>query len=314
MPRPGPPTPRVTPSQAQRRFVARLLRAQGWPPSPKPAPTPPPRAEPRQIAPNGDATDPHTDPHTPHTPPAPSLPAPPIAPRRDRPGSIPPFAPRDPASPFHGDQVLTELVRSVLAFNAGDRRAQQDLHAIASGVVDVNELRVSSRDEIADLLTGPQSERPARAELLRAALGEVFKREQRLALEHLPELEEAGRAFLQTLGPPPLPAYVSERTSVLALGLAGLAVDDRIAERLRGARLARQTATSGQIAAELLAAAPHGSWASLQLALELWADTPSDHAPRTRPKPRTGKAPTAPPRRSNPSKPSPAPPRRRGRA
>ncbi|MBA4027621.1 MAG: hypothetical protein C0475_00490 [Planctomyces sp.] len=298
MPRHGPTTPRVTPSQAQQRFVARLLRSAGWsaggPAQPTPAgdaAQPQLRDGPAAAAPtNGDATN-----------------RPPSGARRERPGSIPPFVPRDPASPFHGDGVLRELVRSVLAYNAGERRAQEDLHAIASGVVDVNELRVCTREEIAELLTGPEPERPARAELLRAALGEVFKREQRLALDHLPEMEEAGRAFLQTLGPPALPAYVSDRLSVLALGLPGVAIDDRIAARLRQARLARQAAGNAQIAAELLALVPDGAWAALQQELERWADsqTPRDAGPPSRPKPRSSG-------RAQPRTPKPPRSRRRG--
>jgi hypothetical protein len=187
-----------------------------------------------------------------------------------KPASIPSAASEEPASTptdaasqpdnggagpdiFHGDAVLREFVRSFLIWESTTARADAALKKIASGVVDVNEFRVCLPSEMA-LIIGPTYPRiEERVIALRSSLTQIFKRENRLRLSHLPnQSKKAAAAYLAALTH--APGFVTDRVALLCCGIHGVPVDSRIAAVLEKAKvLDKATAAKPDEAAALIA-------------------------------------------------------------
>lgn len=131
---------------------------------------------------------------------------------------------RDQAEP---DPTTQQFVYSMLLWESSQSRATAAFGRLRTALVDFNELRVCLPDEIVAIL-GPRYPRvEERAERLRAALREIFARQNAVTLEPLRDLPKRdARLYLATLeGVPP---FVAARVALLALGAHAFPVDSRI--------------------------------------------------------------------------------------
>lgn len=161
--------------------------------------------------------------------------------------SAPP--PADAAGPdiFHGDAVLREFVRSFLIWESTTAKADTALKKIASGVVDINEFRVCLPSEMAAIIGHTYPKVEDRVVALRSSLTQIFKRENRLRLAHLPGLsKKAATAYLATLTH--TPAFVTDRVALLCCGIHAVPVDSRIAAILEKAKVIDKTTTAEEAA------------------------------------------------------------------
>lgn len=167
------------------------------------------------------------------------------------PGETPDASAGATADIFHGDSALKEFVRAALIWESTTAKADAALRRIATSVVDINEFRVSLPQEMASIIGGGYPRVEERVLFMKAALGEVFRREQRLRLAHLSTAsKKAALAYLGTL--PLVPPYVSDRVALLCFGCHALPVDSRIGAVLVTAKVVSPTAPAEQSVAALL--------------------------------------------------------------
>lgn len=139
-------------------------------------------------------------------------------------------APSRPVPPFGG--LVGELVYSFLAWEAGQRRASRAARRLVATVVDLNELRVCLPAEMRPMFGPRYPLALERGRRLRAALQDIFDRENDLSLAGLARLPgpEAYQALLGIAGVAP---FVAARVTLLGLGCPALPIDGRIARALR---------------------------------------------------------------------------------
>jgi len=137
----------------------------------------------------------------------------------------------DPPAPEGVCPVLHELVLSFCHWEATPTQAATAYARLRDGVVDFNELRVCFESELEQLLGPRHPNRELCAARLRAALQEVYIREQELSLASLVSSgKREARAYLDALeGMTP---FVSARVVLLALGGHAFPLDDRLRKRL----------------------------------------------------------------------------------
>lgn len=181
--------------------------------------------------------------------------------------------PADAAGPdiFHGDAVLREFVRSFLIWESTTAKADTALKKIASGVVDINEFRVCLPSEMAAIIGPTYPKVEDRVIALRFSLTQIFKRENRLRMAHLPGLsKKAATAYLGSLTH--TPAFVTDRVALLCCGIHAVPVDSRIAAILEKAKVIDKTATAeeaaGAVARFVKAGDARDAYALLQAAAD----------------------------------------------
>lgn len=175
---------------------------------------------------------------------------------------------------FHGDRVLREFVRSFLVWEATVSKADAAMARIAEAVVDTNELRVCMPEEIASILGTGYPRLDERVQRLRGALGEIFKREHGLRLDHLtgrPKRE--GRTYLESLHH--APRFAATRTALVALDAHAFPVDGRIHARLVSARACSPDHTPDDAGAWMERTLKAGEAAHAYHLIQMWADGPA---------------------------------------
>jgi len=185
---------------------------------------------------------------------------------------------------FHADPVLREFVRSFLVWECTTARADAAMKKIASAVVDVNEFRVCLPGEMAAIIgvTYPRVE--DRVLALRAALNNLFKRENRLRMAHLPTLsKKQASAFLAAVS---TNHFAADRVALLCCGIHALPVDSRIAAVLEKAKVIEKGSTPADAAGAatrlLKAGEARDAYAILQAAADQAPVTPT-RAPKPTP-------------------------------
>jgi hypothetical protein len=122
---------------------------------------------------------------------------------------------------------LTALVRGVLSMDADDLLVDEAITKIDTEFVDVNELRVATELEVADLIGEHHPRIDEKVTILRTALNTVFDREQVLKLDRVKELKKAEiRQYLRS--DLELPPFVEAFVSLHAFDTAAFPVDDAI--------------------------------------------------------------------------------------
>jgi hypothetical protein len=139
---------------------------------------------------------------------------------------------------FHGDRLLAEFVRSFLIWESATSRGDAAMLRLRRHVVDVNELRVSLAEEIAEILGRELPRADERAMRVKGALHDLFAREHRLRLDFTaqgPEASSAARktAFNLMASLNQTPRYVAARTALLMLHHPVMPIDGRILTLLR---------------------------------------------------------------------------------
>ncbi len=113
------------------------------------------------------------------------------------------------------DPVVHELVRSFLMDGAPRAGVGPALERLRASVVDYNELRVGLAEESAAALPSRYPSAFERCKRIRAALHEVFRRENGMNLAHLrDEPKRSARAYLDSL--PGITPFVAARVALLS--------------------------------------------------------------------------------------------------
>lgn len=187
---------------------------------------------------------------------------------------------RAPADLFaEDDSVVRELVFSLLAWNSRRAWAEQALAALALEFVDLNDLRVCLAAETARALGG-QPRALEKAERIRAALNDLYRREHKVSLEWLTTAgKREARAYLESLEG--VPKAAASRVFLLCCGGHAVPVDDRLCSLLAKHKcLDKETdadGASGSLERQAKAGEPLGWFASLSA----WADAQADEPGET---------------------------------
>lgn len=149
-------------------------------------------------------------------------------------GSAAPAPPADPwmqDRPETGDALVWHLVFSFMAWEAGTHLAVDANRRLHDAVVDYNELRVCLPDEVAAILGPAYPLGRERGLRIRAALSDIYRREHRVTLAHLPHLgKREARQYLDSLeGMHP---FVAARLSLLSLDAHAFPLDERLRQAL----------------------------------------------------------------------------------
>lgn len=128
---------------------------------------------------------------------------------------------------FHGDPLLKEFVRSFLLWETTTVKAGPAFERVCRAVVDVNELRASLIEEIADLFGRGYARADERALRLKASLNDIYGREHRVRLDHVAAAGKKGAlAYLSGLNQ--TPRFIAARTALVGLGVHAMPVDGRM--------------------------------------------------------------------------------------
>ena len=115
-------------------------------------------------------------------------------------------------SPLVKQESLKSLVRGAMSYDVSDARAEEAMRHIEREFVDLNELRVATDLEIAELLGNRYPAIEQRVELITRTLNAIFEKEHTLNLERLVTVSKRdARQFLRELVPemhPFVEAYV----------------------------------------------------------------------------------------------------------
>lgn len=189
------------------------------------------------------------------------------------------------------DPVLREFLRAFLAWECPASRARSAMEAIESAFIDANDLRVSLAPEIAAALGRTYPRALDRAERLKSALNEVYRKEHAVSLVHLRDKPRRdARAYLEAL--PGTPHFVAAWTHLFALGGHAVPVDDRVAARLISAGLANEGDAPDALSAALEKIIRAGMGVEVARLLQAWCDDPdppSTKPARSRPRPTAAK-------------------------
>lgn len=187
------------------------------------------------------------------------------------------------APPTLVEPVLGELLMAFLTWETTSSRAAGAIRRITNSVVDLNELRVCLPDEIVAIIGERYAMAAERAERLRVALNEVYRREHNLTLAGLNEMSKRdARAYLESIAG--MPPYVAARVLLLSLGAHAAPVDSRIGRALTTAGLIKSPTQTVEGALVLERRIRAGSLREAYLRLQAWADSGADRnavAPQT---------------------------------
>jgi hypothetical protein len=130
-----------------------------------------------------------------------------------------------------GDELVWHVVFSFMAWEAGTACAVAACQRLHQAVVDYNELRVCLPDEVAALLGANYPHMRERSLRLRAVLNDIYRREHRVTLAHLPAMgRREARLYLESLEGMPL--FVSGRLALLSLDTHAFPLDQRLRRAL----------------------------------------------------------------------------------
>lgn len=174
--------------------------------------------------------------------------------------------------PVGTDALVYQLVYSMLLWESSHASAFACLESIRAGVVDFNELRVCSVEEVVALLPKDCPRREERADRLLACLNAVFLREHGLSLGVLNTVSKReARQYLDAIGA--LPAFVAARIVLVSLGGHALPVDGRILRALGEHGVAMDGADEAEAGSRLERAVRAADSARVYGLLEMFAAT-----------------------------------------
>lgn len=149
-----------------------------------------------------------------------------------------------PAPPL--DPIAT-LVSSFLLWESSTTAADQALVRLKAECVDFNELRVCLPEEIVSMLGSRYPFADERANRLRRALNDIYRREHKVSLDHIAAMgKREQRTYIENLDG--MVPYVAARMLLLHFGTAGVPVDDQLVELFRDQKLVPVTTTAVELA------------------------------------------------------------------
>lgn len=134
--------------------------------------------------------------------------------------------PREPMEP------LKALVRGAMSFDVPDARADEAMKLIDREFVDLNELRVATDLEIAELLGNRYPAIERRVAMITLSLNHIFEKEHTLSLERLKSVSKRdARQFLRDL--PGIHPFVDGFVMLYGFDAPAMPMDDGLLEHLR---------------------------------------------------------------------------------
>ncbi len=148
------------------------------------------------------------------------------------------------------DDPLHRLCISIFGVAVGDERGEKYTTRLLTQMVDWNEIRVSTVEEIETAIgTAPQMAK-ARCRSLLDAMHAVYECENVLSLDRLRDMgRRDARAYLEALEG--VDDYAVASVTLWSLGGHAIPVDDRLLEALQVADLVHPLATRGEVQAFL---------------------------------------------------------------
>jgi len=148
-----------------------------------------------------------------------------------------------PAPAWEGtDPILAEFVFSLLLAESTPLLARAAFEVFKSEFVDLNELRISLPDEVAELLGEDYPHADERTARIRATLHDIYQREHVMSLAALAEAGKREiRHYLESLNG--VTPFVIARVKLLHLGGSAVPVDNTLLSRLHKEHALENAAT-----------------------------------------------------------------------
>lgn len=136
-------------------------------------------------------------------------------------------------APLAKQEPLKALVRGAMSYDVSDTKAEEAMKHIEKEFVDLNELRVATDLEIAELLGVRYPDIEKRVELITRTLNAIFEKEHTLNLDRLATISKRdARQFLRDLVPDIHP-FVEAYVMLYSFEGHAVPVDDEILAYLR---------------------------------------------------------------------------------
>jgi len=128
---------------------------------------------------------------------------------------------------FTDEPLVGELVFSLLLWEASLAHAVRGASRLNEELVNLNELRVCTPEEITGMLGGRYPRGMERSHRMLTVLQQIFERENAVSLARLKEMNKPDvGAYLASLESPP--SFAASRVVLLGLGWHAFPVDDRL--------------------------------------------------------------------------------------
>ena len=145
-------------------------------------------------------------------------------------------------APLQKQEALRALVRGAMSYDVPDAKADEAMARIDKEFVDLNELRVATDLEVAELLGTRYPDIDNRVEMITRVLNAIFEREHTLNLERLGTLGKRDvRQFLREL--PDLHPFVDAYVMLFSFDGACVPVDEVMLNYLRDQEIVEDDAT-----------------------------------------------------------------------
>lgn len=147
-----------------------------------------------------------------------------------------------PTAPLQKQEPLKALVRAAMSYDVPDAKAEEAMVRIDKEFVDLNELRVATDLEVAELLGNRYPDIENRVEMITRVLNAIFEKEHTLNLERLGTLGKRDvRQFLRDL--PELHPFVDAYVMLFSFDGHCVPIDDSTLNFLREEEIVDENAT-----------------------------------------------------------------------
>ncbi|MCC6422183.1 MAG: hypothetical protein IT447_01790 [Phycisphaerales bacterium] len=134
--------------------------------------------------------------------------------------------------PKEAMEPLKALVRGAMSFDVSDAKADEAMKLIDREFVDLNELRVATDLEIAELLGTKYPAIERRVAMITLSLNHIFEKEHTLSLERLKNVSKRdARQFLRGL--PDIHPFVEGYVMLYGFDAPAIPMDDELLEFMR---------------------------------------------------------------------------------
>lgn len=218
------------------------------------------------------------------------------------------------------DPIVSQLVYSLLLWEASSGQARAAFRRVRESLVDFNELRVCVPEEIAGIIGDRYPLSAERSLRIRSVLHAVFVARHQLSLSHLAAAPKRdARAALEALEG--IPQFVAARVVLVSLGGHAIPVDERLRDLLAREKVIPPDLTPAATGHALERLVRAEESLAAHAALSVWSDEEGRPPRRERPaeaaEPQRPQAPGAEPPRAEQARaeqaraesPRPAPPR-----
>jgi hypothetical protein len=149
-------------------------------------------------------------------------------------------------APLAKQEPIKALVRGAMSYDVSDNRAEEAMKLIDREFVDLNELRVATELEVAELLGTRYPAIEQRVELITRALNAIFEKEHTLNLERLNTVSKRdARQFFRDLVPDMHP-FVDGYVMLYSFEGHAVPVDEEILAYLREEGIVDEKTTLGE--------------------------------------------------------------------